>query len=111
VAIARALLKSAPILALDEATSQLDYKTEASVKRYLRSRTAGRSTIVVAHRLSTIRDADKIIVLDGGIVREQGTHDELVQLGGLYASIWQLQNGEDESLSNLEVRIDRPRDH
>lgn len=110
VAIARALLKGAPILALDEATSQLDYKTEASVKRYLRDRTEGRSTIVVAHRLSTIRDADKIIVLDGGIVRERGTHDELVEMGGLYASIWQLQNGEDDTLSNLEVRIDRPRD-
>ncbi len=91
VAIARALLKGAPILALDEATSQLDYATEATVKASLRSATAGITVIYVAHRLTTIRDADNIIVLENGTVGEQGTHESLLDQGGLYAHLWRLQ--------------------
>ncbi len=94
IAIARALVKNAPVLALDEATSQLDYETEGIVQRSIRTSAQGRTLIVVAHRLSTIRRADEIIVLESGRIRERGTHDELVRSGGLYASLWKLQNGD-----------------
>ncbi len=105
VAIARALLKGAPILALDEATSHLDYETESAVKRSLQNAATGRSVIMIAHRLSTIRNADKILVLERGKIREQGNHEELLAQEGLYASLWQLQNGEGPFGSGLEVRI------
>jgi len=105
VAIARALLKGAPILALDEATSHLDYETESAVKRSLQNAVTGRSVIMIAHRLSTIRNADKILVLERGKIREQGNHEELLAQEGLYASLWQLQNGEGPFGSGLEVRI------
>jgi ATP-binding cassette subfamily B protein len=94
VAIARALLKGAPILALDEATSHLDYETESVVKTSLRKASAGKSVIMIAHRLSTIRDADKIIVLERGNICEMGSHKELLKGGGLYSSLWELQSGE-----------------
>lgn len=93
VAIARAILKGAPILALDEATSHLDYETESAVKRSVRKAASGRSMIIIAHRLATIRDADRIIVLDRGKIREEGNHDDLLAQRGLYASLWQLQTG------------------
>jgi ATP-binding cassette subfamily B protein len=97
IAIARALLKNAPVLALDEATSQLDYETEGIVQRSIRTSAEGRTLIVVAHRLSTVRRADEIIVLESGRICERGTHDDLVRKGGLYASLWQLQNGNVDS--------------
>ena len=87
VAIARALLKDAPILVLDEATSALDSASEAAVQDALALLMRGRTTIVVAHRLATVRDADRIVVLDAGRVVETGTHDALVARGGLYASL------------------------
>lgn len=93
IAIARALLKDAPVLALDEVTSHLDYETEAAVKRSVREVTTEKSVITVAHRLAIVRDADKIIVLDGGRIREQGRHEDLVARGGIYSSLWQLQTG------------------
>ncbi len=93
VAIARVLLKESPVLALDEATSHLDYETESLVKQSLRAASKGKSVILIAHRLSTIRDADKILVLEKGGIREQGTHRELVARRGLYASLWRLQSG------------------
>jgi ATP-binding cassette subfamily B protein len=93
IAIARALLKNAPVLALDEATSQLDYETEGIVQRSIRTSAEGRTLIVVAHRLSTIRRADRIIVLESGRICEQGTHEDLINRPGLYASLWRLQNG------------------
>ena len=93
VAIARALLKDAPVLALDEVTSHLDYETEASVKRSVREVTTEKSVITIAHRLAVVRDSDKIIVLDGGKIREEGNHEELIGKGGIYASLWQLQTG------------------
>jgi ATP-binding cassette, subfamily B, bacterial len=92
VAIARALLKAAPIVALDEPTAHLDYRTETEVLRSLRDVTAGATVILVAHRLTNVRNADRIIVLDGGRVREEGDHQSLIDAHGLYFEMWQLQN-------------------
>jgi ATP-binding cassette subfamily C protein CydCD len=87
VAIARALLKDAPVLILDEATSHLDTESERQVRLALETLIAGRTTMVIAHRLSTVRDADRIIVLEDGAVAEQGTHTELLARGGIYAQL------------------------
>ncbi len=94
VAIARVVLANRPILLFDEATSALDYQTEASVQRGLREATVGRTTIIVAHRLSTIRQADLIYVLDDGRVKERGRHDDLIKTDGIYAAMWKVQTGE-----------------
>ncbi len=91
VAIARTLLKNPPILILDEATSALDSRTEAAIQTTLEAIERGRTTIVIAHRLSTVVNADSIVVLDGGQVAEQGTHAELLRAGGLYAAMWRAQ--------------------
>jgi ATP-binding cassette subfamily B protein len=107
VAIARALLKifdGASVLALDEATSHLDSETEAAIKRSLREVSAGKSVIMIAHRLATIRSANKIIVLERGKVTEEGTHEELLARKGLYASLWQIQN-DDPFGGGLELTI------
>ncbi len=87
LAIARAVLRNPPILVLDEATSALDTQTEQAVQEAIDAASAGRTTITIAHRLSTIRDADEIIVLDHGEIAERGTHDELLALGGRYATL------------------------
>ena len=87
IAIARAILKNAPVLILDEATSHLDAISEATVRDALDRLMEGRTTVVIAHRLSTVRDADKILVLDHGQVVEQGTHLQLLESGGLYAQL------------------------
>ena len=91
IAIARALLRNAPVLLLDEATSALDAKSEALVADALNRLRAGRTTLVIAHRLSTVRDADKIIVMDKGHVVEEGRHAKLLAKGGLYSQLYQLQ--------------------
>lgn len=91
LAIARAILKNAPILLLDEATSALDAQSERLVQTALEHLMQGRTTLVIAHRLATIRDADKILVFDGGQIIDQGTHDELVAKGGRYAELAKLQ--------------------
>ncbi len=87
LAIARALLYDAPILILDEATSSVDTETEAKISMALQKLMEGRTTVVIAHRLSTVRNADKIVVLSEGEIVEMGSHDELVKLGGLYARL------------------------
>ena len=87
VAIARAILKNAPVLILDEATSHLDAISEATVRDALDRLMEGRTTVVIAHRLSTIRDVDNILVLDQGQVVEQGTHEQLLSRGGMYAQL------------------------
>ncbi|MEO1368036.1 MAG: ATP-binding cassette domain-containing protein, partial [Acidobacteriota bacterium] len=94
LSIARAVLKNAPILVLDEATSAVDNETEAAIKRSISRIARDRTLLVVAHRLSTIRHADRIYVLDAGRVAEVGDHERLVALGGLYASLWTVQTGE-----------------
>jgi ATP-binding cassette subfamily B protein len=87
IAIARTILRNPPILVLDEATSSLDTETERQVQEALDRLAEGRTTIAIAHRLSTVYDADQIVVLDGGQIVERGTHDELVALGGRYAEL------------------------
>jgi ABC-type transport system involved in Fe-S cluster assembly fused permease/ATPase subunit len=94
VAIARTLLKDPPILVLDEATSALDSRTEEEIQKTLDRVARNRTTIMIAHRLSTIVHADQIIVLDNGRVAERGTHEELLERGGLYAELWQRQAAE-----------------
>ncbi len=98
LAIARALLKNAPILILDEATSSLDAESEAAVQAALSNLMEGRTVLVIAHRLSTVRRADRIAVIESGSVTDMGTHEELVARGGTYARLYQLQFGEMEPL-------------
>ncbi len=93
LSIARAVLKNPPILILDEATSAVDNETEAAIQRSMQRIAVGRTTIVIAHRLSTIRNAQRIYVLESGQVREQGTHDELIEKGDLYSALWRVQTG------------------
>ena len=93
IAIARVFLKDPKILVLDEATSALDNESERAVQESLSRLSAGRTTLVIAHRLSTIRDADEIVTVDGGRVVERGTHDELMALGGTYATYYRMQFG------------------
>jgi ATP-binding cassette subfamily B protein len=94
ISIARAILKNPPILILDEATSSVDNETEAAIQRSIEKIIVGRTTIMIAHRLSTIRDADWIFVLNYGKLIEQGTHDDLVELNGMYTALWRVQTGE-----------------
>jgi subfamily B ATP-binding cassette protein MsbA len=96
VAIARALLKDAPILILDEATSALDTESERLVQSALNNLMAGRTTIVIAHRLSTVRRADRILVLEAGRLAEMGTHQELLDRGGIYRRLYELQFAEED---------------
>ena len=93
ISIARAVLKDPPLLILDEATSAVDNETEAAIQRSMQVITQGRTTLVVAHRLSTIVSADRIYVLDQGRITEQGSHAELASAGGTYASLWKVQAG------------------
>jgi ATP-binding cassette, subfamily B, heavy metal transporter len=95
VAIARAILKNPRILIFDEATSALDSATEQAIQEELARIAEGRTTLVIAHRLSTVRDADGILVLEGGRVVERGTHASLLEAGGLYARMWMLQQQEE----------------
>jgi ATP-binding cassette subfamily B protein len=93
IAIARAILKDAPILILDEATSALDSESEKLIQAALEKLMHGRTSIVVAHRLSTIAQLDRIVVLDHGRIAEEGSHADLLQQKGTYASLWSHQSG------------------
>jgi ATP-binding cassette subfamily B protein len=97
VGIARTLLKNPPILLLDEATSALDSETERDIQDSLREMSHGRTVITIAHRLSTIADADLIVVLEGGVIAEQGRHDDLLARNGRYASMWHRQQAEEDA--------------
>jgi ATP-binding cassette, subfamily B, heavy metal transporter len=107
VSIARTILKGPPILILDEATSALDSFTEYQIQEALKKVSENRTTLVIAHRLSTVVDADEIIVLDKGQVAERGTHDELLAKGGLYAALWNRQRQADEAREKLkEIQVE-----
>jgi subfamily B ATP-binding cassette protein MsbA len=101
LSIARAMLKNAPILLLDEATSALDTESERQVQAALTQLMAGRTTLMIAHRLSTVRNADLIYVLDHGRVAEVGSHAELIAGGGLYARLWAMQTADDDELAAM----------
>jgi len=100
VAIARTILKNPRILILDEATSALDTRTEQEIQQALRLVAANRTTLVIAHRLSTVVEADEILVLQEGMATERGTHGSLIARGGLYAQLWQRQS---EAMAAAEV--------
>ena len=99
VSIARVILKDAPIILLDEATASLDPENEVEVQKAIDSLIKGRTVIAIAHRLKTIKDADQIIVLDNGRIKEEGTHDDLIRNEGLYAHLWNIQ----ESISGWKL--------
>ena len=94
LAIARAVLKDAPLLILDEATSAVDNETEAALQRSINKLSQDRTAVIIAHRLSTVRNADRILVLDQGTIVEDGAHEDLVKLGGIYSRMWAVQTGQ-----------------
>jgi ATP-binding cassette, subfamily B, multidrug efflux pump len=95
-ALARAFLKDAPILILDDSLSAVDMNTEKAILQNLRRLRKGKTTIIIAHRLSAVRHADLILVLDKGTVVERGTHEQLMQQGGIYAAMYELQEEVEE---------------
>jgi len=97
VAIARTLLKNPPILIFDEATSALDSANERAIQAELKSAASNKTTLLIAHRLSTVVDAHEILVMDGGRILERGNHDELLAQDGRYAQMWALQRQSGES--------------
>ena len=102
VAIARTILKNPPILLLDEATSALDSFTEKEIQDALERISRGRTTLVIAHRLSTVINADEILVIDKGIIVERGRHEQLLAQGGVYAALWNRQREADEARQTLQ---------
>jgi len=105
IGIARAVVRNSPVLILDEPTASLDTESEKIVMEALEKLMEGRTVITIAHRLSTIRDADKIIVLDSGLIAEQGTHDELMNMGQMYAQLCNMQKWSDHGVEERENSI------
>jgi subfamily B ATP-binding cassette protein MsbA len=103
IAIARALLRDPPILILDEATSALDTESERLVQQAIERLMRQRTVLVIAHRLTTVRDADEIVVLEGGRVVQQGSHEELLRAGGLYRRLYHLQFRDEEPAAYTEI--------
>ena len=103
ISIARALLKNPPVLVLDEATASVDTATEQLIQQALQRLLAGRTSFVIAHRLSTVRHADMILVLQKGRILERGTHDDLISRGGLYAKLCQAQHTNRFSETDVEA--------
>ncbi|MFG1491047.1 ATP-binding cassette domain-containing protein, partial [Oceanospirillum sp. HFRX-1_2] len=93
ISIARVLIKDAPILVLDEATSALDSESEAAIQEQLETLMQGKTVIAIAHRLSTLSAMDRLIVLDRGEIKEQGSHKQLIATDGLYSRLWKRQTG------------------
>jgi subfamily B ATP-binding cassette protein MsbA len=110
LAIARALLKNAPVLILDEATSALDSESEALVQSALHNLMSGRTVFVIAHRLSTVRRADRIVVIENGSIADIGRHEELMQKLGTYRRLYELQFAHTDSLKNDLTKDDSPKD-
>jgi ATP-binding cassette subfamily B protein len=100
--LARGLVKDAPILVLDDSVSAVDAVTETAILRQLREARRGKTTIIIAHRLSAVRHADEIVVLEDGRIAERGTHEELLRRGGIYAAMHALQEGGDERCGQAE---------
>ena len=109
LALARLLLKSPPVVVLDEATAHLDSEVEAAVQRALANTLAGRTSLVIAHRLSTVRDADEILVVADGRIVQRGRHEALLAAGGLYAELYRTQfapgSGDNGELSGFEASV------
>jgi len=110
IALARALLKAPPILILDEATSAVDNETEAAIQRSLARAVVGRTSVIIAHRLSTVRHADTIHVLEDGVIVETGTHESLLAAGKQYAALWRLQTGQGDAEADGETRAHQRRE-
>jgi ATP-binding cassette subfamily B protein len=106
VAIARLLLKAPDFVVLDEATAHLDSESEAAIQRALKKVLAGRTSLVIAHRLSTVREADQILVVDGGRVVERGRHAELLAAGGLYADLYNTQFADQVEVQDEDEPLD-----
>lgn len=110
IAIARAILKDAPILLLDEATSALDSHSEQIIQSAMREAMAGKTVIAIAHRLSTVMDMDRLIVLDRGAIVADGSHGELLRQGGLYAELWRKQAGDFNPVTR-RITVDQASEH